>query len=97
MDERAPAWPVLAASASVIVAAVALVSVGVVAHWVGWVAGSMLTAALVVTFRVHDRRASQHARYVGNPRLGRVANALLVCGLAVGTVNAFWIATELAK
>ena len=66
-------------------------------HVAGWLLGSIFTATLVVAYRVSDRRASQHPRYVRDRRLGRLANALLIAGLVLGSVNAFSLATELAK
>jgi asparagine N-glycosylation enzyme membrane subunit Stt3 len=96
-NDRASSFPVLLAAPAVALALAALLVSSFAWHWAGWLLGSIVTSALVVIYRVLDRRASLKVRYVRDARLSRLANMLLVSGLILGSVNAFWIATELAK
>lgn len=96
---RAPAWPAVAATASALIAVVAilpatsqlLVAVG------GYVLGALVTPGFTVAHRFGRRKAANDPFYVPTPAVERLLLVVLVSGIAAGLLHAWFIATELAK
>lgn len=101
---RAPAWPAFAAVA-VAVVSVALAVVGVLVLdppsvpvlVAGYVLGAVVTTVVASVYRAIRSRRRPDPRFRPQPWLDRLATSALVLGVAAGLVNAFLLATELAK
>ncbi|WP_456824090.1 hypothetical protein [Cellulomonas sp. P5_E12] len=101
---RAPAWPAIAALAVAVVSvAAALVSVlvldapSVPLLVAGYVLGAVVTTIVASVYRAMRSRRRPDPRFRPQPWLDRLATSALVIGVAAGLVNAFLLATELAK
>jgi hypothetical protein len=95
----APRWPVAAAALS---SALAILAVTPGAHILsiaaaGYLLGALVTPAFTVIYRFGRRRAAQNPFFIPKPALERVVLAILGLGIAAGVVNAWLVATELAK
>jgi hypothetical protein len=95
----APRWPILAAGLS---SALAILAVMPGAHSltiaaVGYLLGALATPAFTVLYRFGRRKAAQNPFFIPQPTLERVVLAILALGIAAGVVNAWFVATELAK
>jgi hypothetical protein len=95
----APRWPVLAATLSSALAVLAVMpgaqNLSIAA--IGYLLGALVTPAFTVAYRFGRRRAAQNPFFIPRPSLERVVLAILASGIAAGVVNAWFVATELAK
>ena len=64
---------------------------------VGYCLGALLTPTLVVIYRFGRRRSMQNPFFIPQRGLERLVMLLLTAGILVGAVNAWFVATELAK
>ena len=102
-DVRAPWWPVAAQAAAVALAVAAVVvttatgSYLVPATAVGYVLGAVVVVVLSGVYRAARDGLRGDGSFRPQPWLDRLVVALVVLGLAAGMVNAFALATELAK
>lgn len=95
----APRWPVLAAALS---SALAILAVMPGAHNLsiaaaGYLLGALVTPAFTVVYRFRRRKAAQNPFFIPKPTLERIVVAILALGIAAGVLNAWFVATELAK
>jgi hypothetical protein len=97
---HAPSWPVHGAVTAAVGSAVTLwwasqqhVLWGVV----GYVLGALLTPLLMVAHRLLRRTARKSPWYVPRFTWERVLVTATVLGIVLGTVHAWFVATELAK
>lgn len=92
-------WPVIAAAASATLAVLAVMpgahdlAVGAA----GYLLGALVTPAFTVIYRFGRRRAAQNPFFIPQPMLERIVLAILATGIFAGVVNAWFVATELAK
>jgi len=63
----------------------------------GYLLGALVTPAFTVVYRFGRRKAAQNPFFIPKPTLERVVLAVLALGIAAGVVNAWFVATELAK
>ena len=101
---RPPLWPALAAAGLLLVSLGALVVevadptlAPLLAPAVGYGAGSIGVAVLVVVHRMRMQRAQQNNLFEPRRYLPSLVRVVLVAGLLAGAANAFFLATELAK
>lgn len=101
---RAPTWPVaVALGCAVVATAMAAWSASrgepasLTLSLTGYVIGSIAVSVLIVVHRVLKQRAQQSTWYEPRRVLNLLARWVLLVGLAAGAVNAFFLATELAK
>jgi hypothetical protein len=95
---RAPAWPLFgAAAAAVLSAALLFMASSIPATAAGYCLGCLAVPLFVVGFRFLKMKASTSPLYLPRAALDRAATGLVAVGLAVGVVNAWFLATELAK
>ena len=64
---------------------------------VGYVLASVVTIALIGSFRRADLRRRQHPHYRPRPALTRVAAAIVIIGVLAAAAHTWTIATELAR
>ena len=101
---RAPAWPAFTAA----VMAVMALTLALVSWYVlevpslallgaGYLLGAVATIVFACVYRAMRLRRRPDPQFRPQPWLDRVAPAALVLGVAAGLLNAFLLATELAK
>jgi hypothetical protein len=95
----APRWAVFAAALS---SALAILAVIPGAHNLyiaaaGYLLGALVTPAFTVVYRFGRRRAAQNPFFIPKPAFERIVLAILALGIAAGALNAWFVATELAK
>jgi len=64
---------------------------------VGYLLASVVTIALIGSFRRADLRRRQHPHYRPRPALTRVAAAIVIIGVLAAAAHTWTIATELAR
>ena len=97
-SRRASVWPALLALCTVAVSVLLLLLTDGLAVWVtGYLLAAMLAPALVVLYRVRDRRAQDDVYYTRRQGPRRMAALAIASGLIVGVTHAWMIATEIAK
>lgn len=101
---RAPAWPAFAAVAVALLSVVlALVSALVldppsrVLLIAGYVLGAVVTTVVASVYRAMRNARRPDPAFRPQPWLDRLATWALVVGVLAGLLNAFFLATELAK
>jgi hypothetical protein len=97
---HAPAWPLYAAVAAAAGSALALVWASdrhLVWGVIGYLLGALATPLLTVAHRLLRRRARKNPWYVPRRGLERAMVAATAVGILLGTVHAWYVATELAK
>jgi hypothetical protein len=101
---RAPVWPGLAAAATAVLSVAAVVvsvlvldprSVPVLVG--GYVLGAVVTTVAASVYRAQRNQRRPDPRLRPVPGRVRLVSAALVVGVVAGLVNAFLLATELAK
>jgi hypothetical protein len=96
---RVPTWPgavgLVSGALSVLVAFLARHDVPPLAA--GYVLGAMFTPALAVVHRYYVEARRKDPWFVGRARLGSLVTVMVVLGLSAGLINAWLLATELAK
>jgi hypothetical protein len=95
----APKWPVLALGAVTILAVLAIWP-GSTSLWVavaGYVLGALVAPSVTVIYRFSRRSAAKSPFFIPNRQLERLVLILLVLAILAGVVNAWFVATELAK
>ena len=95
----APKWPVVALVA-VSAAAVLAMWPGSTSLWVavgGYVLGALVAPAVTVIYRFARRSAAKSPFFIPNRQLERLVLILLAVAVLAGIVNAWFVATELAK
>lgn len=100
---RAPAWPACAAAAVALLSVAAAVS-GLVLDppskpvlAVGYLLGAVVTTVVASTYRAMRNQRRPDPRFRPQVWLDRLAKGALVVGVLAGLLNAFLLATELAK
>jgi hypothetical protein len=63
----------------------------------GYLLGALVTPAFTVIYRFGRRKAAQNPFFIPKPALERAVLAILALGIAAGVMNAWFVATELAK
>ncbi len=102
-EVRAPAWPVAAQTATVALSAagagLALVTPtpSLALAGAGYVLGAIVVTVLAAVYRASRDARRGHGAFRPSRLLDRASTALVVCGLAAGIVNAYALATEIAK
>ncbi|MFC8734551.1 hypothetical protein ACFT5B_19010 [Luteimicrobium sp. NPDC057192] len=102
---RAPRWPALVAASCAVVAVVtAIVALAADEHAVviaatvtGYALGALGVGVFANVYRAKANRARQHPEFRPTPMWPRLVRAALVAGVVAGLVDAFLLATELAK
>lgn len=95
----APKWPVVALGAVAILAALAIWP-GSTSLWLaagGYLLGALVAPALTVIYRFARRSAAKSPFFIPNRQLERLVLILLVLAVLAGVLNAWFVATELAK
>jgi hypothetical protein len=95
----APKWPVVALAAVALMAALAIWP-GSTSLWVavgGYVLGALAAPAVTVIYRFARRSAAKSPFFIPNRQLERLVLILLVLAVVAGIINAWFVATELAK
>jgi hypothetical protein len=95
----APKWPVVALGA---VAGLAVVAIwlGSASLWMavcGYVLGALVAPSVTVIYRFARRSAAKSPFFIPNRQLERLVLILLVLAVLAGVINAWFVATELAK
>ena len=96
---EAPKWPVLALG-TVAFAAVLAIWPGSSSLWVavgGYVLGALFAPAVTVVYRFARRSAAKSPFFIPNRQLERLVFILLTLAVLAGMINAWFVATELAK
>lgn len=103
-DVRAPSWPAIAAlvcaAGSALVALRALTAGGSVAIppvAVGYGVGALGSILFACVYRALRNARRGHGQFRPQPWLDRAVAGLMTLGILAGLVNAFLLATELAK
>lgn len=103
-DVRAPSWPVAAAlvcaAGSATVAILGLLAEGsleITFVAAGYAVGALLTIVFACFYRALRNARRGHGRFRPQPGLDRVVAGLMALGILAGLVNAYLLATELAK
>jgi hypothetical protein len=94
-----PKWPVLALGAAAIMAVLAIWP-GSTSLWVavaGYVLGALVAPALTVVYRFARRSVAKNPFFIPNRQLERLVLILLILAVLAGVINAWFVATELAK
>jgi hypothetical protein len=96
---RTPRWPLVAAVVCAVLAASATLLAADDARLAlaGYVLGGLLLPALTALHRFVRRSASKDPYFIPEPFLQRVMAVALCAGVLAGAVNAWYIATEVAK
>ena len=95
----APTWPVVALGVVAVLAVLAIwpgmtsLSVAVA----GYVLGALVAPSVTVLYRFARRSAKKSLFFIPNPRLEHLVLVLLATAVLAGIVNAWFVATELAK
>lgn len=106
MNDRitSPTWPMLCAWVCVVLAAAAATlaalapqSPVIVTTSAGYALGALFTTAFASAYRSVRDRLRSNPRFRPRPGIDRLATSAVVVGFLVGMVNAFLLATELAK
>jgi hypothetical protein len=63
----------------------------------GYVLGALVVPAFTVVYRFGRRAAAKDPFFIPAPRLERFVLMMLAVGILAGVVNAWFVATELAK
>jgi hypothetical protein len=95
----APKWPVVALAAVALMAVLAIWP-GSTSLWVavgGYVLGALVAPAVTVIYRFARRSAAKSPFFIPNRQLERLVLILLVLAVLAGIINAWFVATELAK
>ena len=97
-ERVSPPVPLLVlALAAVALSAALLFTSAFGANVVGYLAGSVLTIALIGAFHRIDLQRRQQPLYMANPLLTRYAGLLVALGIVISALHTWAIATELAK
>jgi hypothetical protein len=95
----APKWPVVALGAVTLLAVLAI-WLGSTSLWVavgGYVLGALVAPAVTVIYRFARRSAAKSPFFIPDRQLERLVLILLVLAVLAGIINAWFVATELAK
>jgi hypothetical protein len=95
----APKWPVLALGTVASLAVLAIWPASEVL-WIataGYVLGALAAPAVTVMYRFARRSAAKSPFFIPNRQLERLVLILLVIAVLAGMINAWYVATELAK
>ena len=91
-------WPSLAAAGTAAAAVLlAILPLGTWGFVAGYTLGAVVTPALAVAHRYSLASREKNLWFVRNKGPGRLMISTLTVGLLIGMVNAWWLATELAK
>lgn len=95
----APSWPAYAAAATAVLAFVMLVRATHSLSFAitGYVLGALVAPALTVVYRFLRRSAATSPFFIPRLSVERLVVAVLAVGILAGVVNAWFVATELAK
>lgn len=96
---RTPRWPLVAGVVCAVLAASAALAAddSLLIAVAGYVGGALLLPALTALHRFRRRSASKDPYFLPDPFLERVMVAALCLGVVAGAVNAWFVATEVAK
>ncbi len=93
-----PPVPLLLLSLLCVVASILLAFAhGSASHAAGYLLGSIVAIALVAVFHRVDLERRQSPYYVPRRIPTRYAGVLVAAGLAIASLHAWWLATELAR
>lgn len=95
----APKWPVVALTVVTLLAALAIWP-GSGSLWVaagGYMLGALVAPAVTVAYRFARRSAAKSPFFIPNRQTERLVLVLLVLAVVSGAMNAWFVATELAK
>lgn len=98
-DRRdAPPVYLLGLGAGVAAVSAALLLMGTqLAHWAGYLLGTLCTIVLVALYRRGDRRQSSSPYYSPRPELDKVAALVLLVGVCSAVLHIYYIAHEWAR
>jgi hypothetical protein len=96
---RTPRWPLVAAAVCAVLATLATLFAdhNLRLAIAGYVGGGLLLPILTALHRFGRRSASKDPYFLPDPFLERVMVAALCIGVVAGAINAWYIATEVAK
>lgn len=94
---RPPLGYLVAAALCVLTSAGLLFVAAFYVNVLGYVLASLLAVLIVGVFRQHDQRLRNDPRYSPRHGIAGMATTVVVAGIGVAMVHAWFIATELSK